>query len=104
MKVKLESDGSTKDFDILKEWQSMHSGKNIILKPEFARDVTVEYQYDYSGYGSGYGGIPESSMCFHASAHLVDSDKVSQIIHLFESITNSGDIQFLKRYFEIKLK
>lgn len=50
--------------------------------------------------------IEEASIEFNAKMELAPApkNKAEEIVKLFESITDEGDIQFLKRYFEIKLK
>lgn len=103
MIAKLKSDGSQESLEIIQGFCSGKGGKCILLKP--AKTIYTSYPLDYQ-LESMYGYRTEAKIEFYAEAELVDypKDKAAEIVRLFESINDAKDVEFLKRYFQIKLK
>lgn len=97
MIVRLDSNHSGYSSSLIDQLYYSNLDKSILLSPRQIR----EYKTEISRYSH-----PENSIELYADAELIDNpkDKAAQIVRIFESITDASDIQFLKRYFEIKLK
>jgi hypothetical protein len=70
------------------------------LKIKFTRLNSYDTTFHYASQKS------RVDIDFHGEIECNPSneDKVGQIVRLFEKIEKAGDLEFLKRYFAIKLK
>ena len=103
MIAQLSSNGSQKSLEIIQDFCAAKGDKCILLKPVKTISISrpLDYKFEYM-----YGHRPEATVEFFAEAELVDDpkDKAAEIVRLFESINDDKDVEFLKRYFQIKLK
>ena len=99
MNISINSEYSSKEsLAALKEFLGNHNTKELVIKHGHTNKIS---------YGSTYGDTTniDVEICGSLECRDLSSvDKVAQIINLFERLKDSRDLEFLKRYFEIKLK
>ena len=100
MRIQIDSKHSDiKSLDALREFVSNPAGKELRIKSTIVEMCSMNYDQ--------YSTRPEINIDFHGTVECFpcpSNGLVSQIVSLFEKVSDARDLEFLKRYFEIKLK
>ena len=100
MRITIDSKYSDqKSLEALREFISSPSTKELRLSGAIIEMCSVVNDYSLTR--------PKIDVDFHATAECFPSHKhnlVTQIVSLFDKVSDDRDLEFLKRYFQIKLK